>query len=534
MKLKKLEGELSSPLPAADDLKSAKNKKHHVNQQKTNLKATNRTKIQIQLEDQLANCDAADTFEVIVQLSCDLKKDKEKVNKILGNSIVPDHFFSYINAFSAKLTDKQIKQLNLQQDVKLIEQNISIDANLDTANRWFGTEKARDDLNLSGSGITIAIVDTGIDSDHLDINDNKVIGWNDLVNGQSSPYDDQGHGTHVASIAAGSGDSNYRYKGVAPDASLVGVKVLDTNGAGSMTQIIQGVEWLIDHKDEYQIQIANLSLGSTGSSDGGDALSQAVNAAVDHGITVVVAAGNSGPNRYSIGTPAAAEKAITVGSMADVGERGYFLNLYSSRGPTSDGRNKPDISAPGHQITAAEANSADNYVAYSGTSMASPFVAGTLALILQINPDLTPDQLKNTLLESCEDWGKENENIDYGAGRLQGYEAIRSAGNLRGDLPTTPDHIQQSSHLQSTSDRELWQYQIGTLSYPVSITLIQENETNDFDLYVYDSKRRLIGYSNTVQRQEVVSFVPRSTGNYVIEIYSYRGKGAYYLDISGG
>ncbi len=523
----------SQALTAADYLKSTKNKANHVNQQVSNQKSTNHSKIQKQLEDELKTCDDADSFEVIVQLTCDLKKDKKKVEKLLG-SIIPDNLFTYINAFSAKLTANQIKKLSQEQDVKLIEQNITIVTNLDTANRWFGTEKAREDFSLSGSGVTIAIVDTGIDSAHLDLNDHKVIGWIDLINGHSSPYDDQGHGTHVASIAAGRGDGNYRYKGVAPNASLVGVKVLDANGSGSMTQIIQGVEWLIDHKEQYNIQIANISLGSTRSSDGRDALSQVVNVAVDYGMTVVVAAGNSGPNKYTIGTPAAAEKAITVGSMADVGEMGYFQNLYSSRGPTSDERIKPDVSAPGYRITAAEANSTDNYVAYSGTSMASPFVAGTIALMLQAQPDLTPEQLKKTLLESCEDWGKQNHNIDYGAGRLQGYEAIRSAGNLRGNLPTTPNHIQRSGHLRSTRDRELWQYQFDSLSYPISITLIQENEANDFDLYVYDSNGRLIRFSNTTQRQEVVSFVPRSTDDYLIEVYSYRGKGTYYLDISGG
>jgi serine protease AprX len=535
LKIKRIESEqLLFPLHSGEDRKSQKRTAHNHIKSKKVISEPNNNKIQKPLEQKMEHSVDDESFEVIVQLTSNLKKDRKKLQSILGASFQPNHVFTYIDAFSAKLTSKQIKKLSNHQEVKYIEENMTLDINLDTASKWFGTQKARNDFNLTGSGVTIAILDTGVDNNHFDLNENKVIGWKDVINGLTAPYDDQGHGTHVASIAAGTGDANFRYTGVAPKASIVGVKVLDANGSGSMAQIIQGIEWVIANKDNYNIRIGNLSLGSSGTSDGEDALSQAVNAAVDEEITFAVAAGNEGPEKYTIGTPGAAQQAITVGSMADVGEMGYFQNLFSSRGPTSDERRKPDISAPGYRITAAEANSYDNYITFSGTSMATPFIAGTIALILEASPSLSPQQVKNTLLETAEDWGEENKDIDYGAGRLQGYRAIETAGNFRGENPVNPDHIRQSGQLYSTRDQELWQYQIDSLSYPVSVTMIIEDEKDDFDLYVYDPNGTLVGYSYTTEREEKVSFVPRNTGNYLIEIYSYRGSGRYYLDVSGG
>ncbi|WP_088103775.1 S8 family serine peptidase [Halalkalibacter urbisdiaboli] len=518
---------------AAEQLKQEKEKKNNRNEQPS-ITIGSSSKIAATLAKTMGQCKATDRVEVIIQTTAELKKDLKKGSAILGHSFHPKHTFNYINAFSAELTVDQINKLSKHKDVTLIEQNVDVEMHLDTANRWYGTQKARDDFNLTGAGVTIAVLDTGVDHNHVDLNNHKVIGWRDFVNGRANPYDDQGHGTHVASIAAGTGDGNQRYQGVAPEASIVGIKVLNANGSGSMVQIIRGVEWMIENKDRFNIKVATLSLGLSGTSDGTDALSQVVNAAVDRQIAVVVAAGNSGPTRYTIGTPGAAEKAITVGAMSDVGEMGYFLTEFSSRGPTADGRIKPDIVAPGYQITAAAANTTNEYVTFSGTSMACPFVAGTVALMIEANPVLTPEEIKSILVNTAEEWGPTEKDHDYGAGRLRGYRAITQAGNMRGDVPTTPRHIRQIAYLQSSRDQQLWQYQVQSLAYPISLTMLLDNENSDFDLYVYNPNGRLVGYSNSTRRQEQVSFVPRVTGNYTIEVYSYRGSGAYYLDISGG
>lgn len=231
----------------------------------------------------------------------------------------------------------------------------------------------RDNLpyNYTTEDVVIAIVDTGIDAMHMDLNGTnnggtkKVIGWFDVVYGLSLPYDDNGHGTHVAGIAAGEGDDNPGMKGVAPGAALVGVKVLDQYGSGYISDVITGVNWVVGNKSNYGIRIMSLSLGGSGSSYGDDALSQAINNAFNQGIVVTVAAGNAGPQKYTIGTPGAAANAITVGAMADPGymmkalpplmssevtppshegvvmagqmalaDNGFYLAPFSSRGPT--------------------------------------------------------------------------------------------------------------------------------------------------------------------------------------------------------
>jgi serine protease AprX len=152
---------------------------------------------------------------------------------------------------------------------------------------------------------------TGIDPHHKDLA-GKVLGFFDVINGLEEPYDDHGHGTHVASIAAGAGTVNPSLAGVAPGAALVGVKVLSESGSGTLSGVIAGIDWVIENQESLNIRVMNLSLGSSMPSDGTDALSRAVDSAVDAGIVVVVAAGNTGPEEYTIGSPAAAEKAITV------------------------------------------------------------------------------------------------------------------------------------------------------------------------------------------------------------------------------
>ena len=323
---------------------------------------------------------------------------QEKIGKF-------DTTFEYtiFDGIAATMTKEQIKQLDHMPFIKQVEYDEEVNISLSTANDSFGTKKARTDFGVTGdrdgnatsyskNDIVVAVINTGIDPNHVDLNGGKVIGWRDLVNGQATAYDDQGHGTHVASIATGEGQGNSLYKGVAPEAALVGIKVLDRNGSGSMSTVTAGIDWAVQNKDVYGIKVINLSLGTSASSDGTDSTSLAVNRAVDAGIVVVVAAGNSGPKTYTIGSPGAATKAITVGAGADLGKKGFFLADFSSRGYTADGRVKPDIFAPGYQIMAARSGTSNGYVAYSGTSMATPFLAGTVALMLDAN---------NPILNTC-------------------------------------------------------------------------------------------------------------------------------------
>ena len=287
-----------------------------------------------------------------------------------------------------------------------------------------------------------AVIDSGIDDGHVDLDGGKVLGWADFIAAGPTPSDDNGHGTHVASIIAGEGQGNPSLAGVAPGAALVGVKVLDSSGngsiAGSIAGVNAGIQWVIDNKAAFGIEGLNINLRIVGCSDGTDSTSQLVNQAVAAGIVSVVAAGNEGPTTCILGSPSAAEDAITVGSMADPGHLGFYLDGFSSRGPTFDSRIKPDIVGAGHLINAARNNTTNLHTQKSGTSMATPFVSGVAALMLDGNAGQTPARVKATLEGTAIDWGPAGRDIDYGSGRLDAYEAVKSAVSGGGSGPAVP------------------------------------------------------------------------------------------------
>ncbi|CAD5244978.1 S8 family serine peptidase [Thermococcus camini] len=381
-------------------------------------------------------------------------------------------------------------------------------------------------LGYDGSGITIAIIDTGIDASHPDLQ-GKVIGWVDYVNGKTTPYDDQGHGTHVASIAAGTGAaSNGKYKGMAPGAKLVGIKVLGADGSGSISDIIAGVDWAVQNKDKYGIRVINLSLGSSQSSDGTDSLSQAVNNAWDAGIVVCVAAGNSGPDKYTVGSPAAASKVITVGAV----DKYDVITDFSSRGPTADNRLKPEVVAPGNWIIAARASGTqltdvtigDYYVAAPGTSMATPHVAGISALILQAHPSWSPDMVKTALIETA-DIVKPDEiaDIAYGAGRVNAYKAAHYDSYAK--LVFTGSVADKGSATHA--------FDISGASF-VTATLYWDNSGSDLDLYLYDPNGNQVDYSYTAYYGfEKVGYYNPTAGTWTIKVVSYSGSANYQVDV---
>ncbi|MFC5289493.1 S8 family serine peptidase [Actinokineospora guangxiensis] len=245
----------------------------------------------------------------------------------------------------------------------------------------------------TGAGATVAVLDTGIDETHPDLA-GAVVGARDFSDSDST--DDRfGHGTHVAATVTGDG----QYKGVAPDAKLLNGKVLDDFGGGSESGIIAGMEWAAAEGAD----VINMSLGSPFPSDGTDPMSLAVNRiTADTGALFVISAGNSGPSEGSIGSPAAADAALTVGAV----DRADAIADFSSRGPrTGDNGIKPEITAPGVDIVAAKAAQGvigdpvgDKHVALSGTSMSAPHVAGAAAILAAQHPDWTPEQVKSALV----------------------------------------------------------------------------------------------------------------------------------------
>lgn len=273
-----------------------------------------------------------------------------------------------------------------------------------------------------GAGVKIAIVDTGIDTAHPDF-ESRIQASRDFT-GKGSVADGHGHGTHVAGIAAGSGAAGSGiYVGVAPEALLYVAKVLSDDGGGMMSDVMAGIEWAVDEG----AQVINLSLGAPGPGDGDDALSVLCDAAVDEGVIICAAAGNAGPGASTVGPPGVARKVITVGAS----DKSDGIASFSSRGPTADGRTKPDVVLPGVSIVAARASGTgmgspvnDRYTSASGTSMATPHTTGAVALLLEAYPDLTPATVKDVLMRSAKDLGLDGNA--QGAGRAQVYRAYAS------------------------------------------------------------------------------------------------------------
>lgn len=446
------------------------------------------------------------------------------------------------HSVAARLTRTEIEALLASGAVESVEEDALCHATRETADQSFGTAKARADFGINGNAdgdasrftaqdMTIAVIDSGIDPRHPDFAGNKIIAWKDFVSGNAAPYDDNGHGTHCASIAAGRVVNGVG--GVAPGASLIGLKVLNAQGSGSLSTIASAVDWCIQNKARFGIEVVSMSLGSSTSADGTDVLSRTVNQAVEAGLVVCVAAGNEGPNAFTIGSPGAAERAITVGNMLDTGKGGFVINSSSSRGPTADGRIKPDLCAPGTQILAAQANTT-GYVRMTGTSMACPFVAGVAALMLQANPGLGADDVKRILKETAVHFGYTGENHEFGAGRLDGYAALAKANRTEGTAPAVPDHLYAQGQLTVAGTQHTWTVPIDDTRFPLALSLILFNTGTDFDLYVYDPANNLIGRSEGNTRQETLIVRPTTTGTYSVVVYDFSGVGWYLLDFSAG
>ena len=293
---------------------------------------------------------------------------------------------------------------------------------------------------LTGQGVTVGIIDTGVDYTHSDLGgcfgiNCKVVGGYDFVNNDNDPMDDHGHGTHVAATAAGNGV----LKGVAPNAKIYAYKVLSSGGSGSWNNVIAAIERSIDPNQdgnfEDHLDIISLSLGGPGNPD--DPISKAIDNAVEGGVVAVIAAGNSGPKEGTIGSPGTARKAITVGASTKYDG----MISFSSTGPViwedSEGNMralvKPDIVAPGVSICAAQWDNAwsnrqcldTEHTAISGTSMATPHVAGATALLLQKNPTWTPEEIKMALRSTAIDIGFSYYINFQGHGRIDALNATK-------------------------------------------------------------------------------------------------------------
>ncbi|HEU5138561.1 MAG TPA: S8 family peptidase, partial [Bacillales bacterium] len=305
-------------------------------------------------------------FPVIIEFdqeNTSFKPTLESVHQFVKTEPRSNIKYEYpsISGVSAVLTAATIERLiKNHSSVKKIHYDRKVNAFLDVASPSIHSRKLNQQ-GITGNNINIAIVDTGV-YPHQDLTKptNRIIAFKDFVNGKKDPYDDNGHGTHCAGDAAGNGySSDGKYRGPAPKAGIVGVKVLSQTGTGSLSTIVAGIQWCLDHKTEYQIDVISLSLGAKADqSNCQDPLVQIVETAWDEGLVVCVAAGNSGPDKRTIGSPGISPKVVTVGAIDDkntIDRSDDEIAPFSSRGPACGDVSKPDLLAPGVNIISLRA-----------------------------------------------------------------------------------------------------------------------------------------------------------------------------------
>jgi serine protease AprX len=346
-----------------------------------------------------------------------------------------------------------------------------------------GAAAVRHDFGYDGAGIGVAIIDSGITSWHDDLAEPatgalRVDRFVDFVNGHAAAYDDYGHGSHVAGIVAGNGtDSSGARSGIAPAARIIALKVLDRSGSGRISDVIAALEYVVVHKQELNIRVVNLSVAAAvHESYNLDPLTLAARAAVSSGIVVVAAAGNNGRSpqgatQYGgITAPGNAPWVLTVGASSHMGtidRADDTVALFSSRGPTAiDRAAKPDLVAPGvgieslsdpasafystrspYLLSGTIPTSYLPYLSLSGTSMAAPVVAGTVALMLQADPTLTPNAVK-AILEYTAQMNAGYDHLTQGAGFLNAKGAVELARSLAAQSSQAdPDASEWSRHM---------------------------------------------------------------------------------------
>ncbi|MCF8243437.1 MAG: S8 family serine peptidase [Melioribacteraceae bacterium] len=361
-----------------------------------------------------------------LQLTADLQRIHDgienRISKALPQAEIKRSFYKVFAGASVTVPRSMIGHIQNLDYVKKIHFDREVEAFLDESVPLIRADDVHSQIGVTGEGIVIGIIDSGIDYMHPALGGGfgpgyKVIGGYDIINDDNDPMDDHAlsHGTHVAGIAAANGDN---VKGVAPDASLMAFKVLDSDGISNESLIIAGIERAVDPNDDGdfsdKVDIANMSLGSRGGSSD-DATSVAVDNAVELGVTFCISAGN----RYSylsIGTPGTAVSAITVGAS----DKSDNIAEFSSRGPAFGSfAIKPEVVAPGVDIKSTAIGGGTKTL--EGTSMSTPHVTGVCALLKSLHPEWSPAQIKSALVTTAVTVGEGV--LTQGGGRIDALNA---------------------------------------------------------------------------------------------------------------
>jgi serine protease AprX len=433
------------------------------------------------------------TSKVIVTVKPGQEANAEKEIKKLGGRL--GRRLKLVDGMAVELPNRVIRAISDRSEVLAVHHDRPIAGHNNRTAVSVGARAAQQQWGYDGAGVGVAVIDSGITGWHDDlsytgnsnkvkvVNGQRVTGFVDFVNNRTERYDDNGHGTHVAGIIAGNGYDSYgAHAGIAPAAHLVSLKVLDQQSGGVISDVIAAFEWVVANKVAHNIRVINLSVGArVTESYETDPLTLAAKRAVDSGIVVVTAAGNLGQktvgNRKktqygAVTAPGNAPWVLTVGAYSTQGTLTRWddkVAPYSSRGPTMiDYVAKPDVLAPGTGIVSlsdpasefyatksayllkgSRSLSARPYLSLSGTSMASPVVAGTVALILQANPTLEPNMVKAILQYTAQT--RHYDALTQGAGFLNAQGAVEVARYFK-----NPQQGQAYPHSWMWSRQILW------------------------------------------------------------------------------
>ena len=398
-------------------------------------KARRHAKLDQQLNDAVE--DKANSESAVI---IEFHDDRDAVNLVKANGGKAGRRLGIIKAHVAKVPNRKLKALANDSRVKRVHLDRPAKSFAGRTAVTVGARAVQELMGYNGAGVGVAIIDSGVTAWHDDLTQangqgQRVAHFADFVNGYTQTYDDFGHGTHVAGIVAGNGhDMNGARNAIAPGAHIIALKALNGQGHGTISGIIAAIDYAVAHKDAFNIRVLNMSLGAAVTeSYNTDPLTLAAKRAVDAGIVVVASAGNLGrasngqPQYGAIGSPGNAPWVITVGASSHNGtvlRQDDTMTSFSSRGPTMyDYAAKPDLVAPGHGTVSLSdpvslfyttksqyllggllGTSYTPYLTLSGTSMAAPVVSGTVALMLQANPSLTPNLVKAILQFTAQEY----------------------------------------------------------------------------------------------------------------------------------
>jgi serine protease AprX len=441
--------------------------------------ARRHAKLDLHLNDAVEDAVSGES-NVIIEFT----NDADAVNIVKGHGGKAGRRLGILKARVAKMSNRKLKALANDPRVKRIHKDREVKGFVGRTSVTVGARAVQELMGYSGAGVGVAVIDSGITGWHDDLSianrqGQRVSHFMDFVNGYTQPYDDWGHGTHVAGIVAGNGfDTNGTRNAIAPGAHIIALKALNAQGQGTISTIIAALDYAVTNKDALNIRVINMSLGAgVYESYNTDPLTLAAKRAVDAGIVVLAAAGNLGkaangqPQYGAIGAPGNAPWVITVGASSTNGtvrRQDDTIAGFSSRGPTMyDYAAKPDLVAPGYgtislsdPLSTFYATKAQfllpghlevgytPYLTLSGTSMSTPVVAGTVALMLQANPNLTPNLVKAILQFTAQEYPGYNP-LTQGTGFLNARGAVRLA-----------EYFHQAQHGSAYPSMNGWSKQI--------------------------------------------------------------------------